>query len=70
MQVDEEDGHPVPATSFFGYRCSVGSAHAYARQGVYALTVHASQPRDGGTVRVRIRGGLLGHWADWTKRGV
>jgi hypothetical protein len=27
-------------------------------------------PRDGGTVRVRIRGGLLGHWSVWTKAAV
>lgn len=27
-------------------------------------------PRDGETVTVRVRGGLLGHWSVWTKRAV
>lgn len=27
-------------------------------------------PRDGQTITVRIKGGLLGHWAVWTKRAV
>ena len=27
-------------------------------------------PRDGGAVRIRVRGGLLGHWSVWTKAAV
>ncbi|OSP53411.1 dihydrodipicolinate synthase family protein [Pseudoruegeria sp. SK021] len=27
-------------------------------------------PRDGGMVRLRIRGGLLGHWSVWTRKAV
>ncbi|MGN6273924.1 MAG: dihydrodipicolinate synthase family protein [Protaetiibacter sp.] len=27
-------------------------------------------PRDGGTVTLRVRGGLLGHWSVWTRRAV
>lgn len=50
VRVREEDGHVVPDTAFFGYRCSVGSGHRYRSQGVFPLTFHASQPRDGGAV--------------------
>jgi Dihydrodipicolinate synthetase family len=34
------------------------------------LAVPFEIPRDGGKVRVRIRGGLLGHWSVWTQTAV
>jgi dihydrodipicolinate synthase/N-acetylneuraminate lyase len=37
---------------------------------VLDLAVPFEIPRDGGLVRVRIRGGLLGHWSVWTKTAV
>jgi len=37
---------------------------------VLDLAVPFEIPRDGGFVRVRIRGGLLGHWSVWTKTAV
>ena len=37
---------------------------------VLDLAVPFDIPRDGQTVRVRIRGGLLGHWSVWTKSAV
>ena len=37
---------------------------------VLDLAVPFDIPRDGHTVRVRIRGGLLGHWSVWTKSAV
>jgi dihydrodipicolinate synthase/N-acetylneuraminate lyase len=37
---------------------------------VLDLAVPFEIPRDGGRVRVRIRGGLLGHWSVWTKSAV
>jgi dihydrodipicolinate synthase/N-acetylneuraminate lyase len=37
---------------------------------VLDLAVPFEIPRDGGLVRVRIRGGLLGHWSVWTKSAV
>lgn len=35
---------------------------------VLDLTTPFDVPRDGGMVRVYMRGGLLGHWSVWTKR--
>jgi len=37
---------------------------------VLDLAVPFDIPRDGKTVRVRIRGGLLGHWSVWTRSAV
>jgi dihydrodipicolinate synthase/N-acetylneuraminate lyase len=37
---------------------------------VLDLAVPFEVPRDGQRVRVRIRGGLLGHWSVWTKTAV
>lgn len=37
---------------------------------VLDLAVPFDIPRDGGLVRVRIKGGLLGHWSVWTKSAV
>ena len=37
---------------------------------VLDLAVPFAIPRDGGTVTIRIRGGLLGHWSVWTRRAV
>jgi len=37
---------------------------------VLDLAVPFDIPRDGRSVRVRIRGGLLGHWSVWTKTAV
>lgn len=37
---------------------------------VLDLTIPWDIPRDGEMVRVRMQGGLLGHWSVWTKRAV
>ena len=37
---------------------------------VLDLAVPFDLPRDAGTVRMRIKGGLLGHWSVWTKSAV
>ena len=37
---------------------------------VLDLAVPFAIPRDGGSVILRIRGGLLGHWSVWTRRAV
>ena len=37
---------------------------------VLDLALPFAMPRDGATVTIRIKGGLLGHWSVWTRRAV
>lgn len=57
----------------------VAAARAEARVALYTgnddhvvgdLLAPFDVPRDGGTVRLRMVGGLLGHWSVWTRRAV
>ena len=57
----------------------VAAAHAEERVTLYTgnddhivldLVTPFAIPRDGGTVMLRIKGGLLGHWSVWTRRAV